>query len=125
MSIQITLTLPDEVYQRVERLAQLSNRDVADVLTETIALLLPQLETAASISVASDEEVIALAQLQMPLDQDQQLSLLLDKQQAGILSESGNSHLQALMEIYQQSLLRKAKALHEAVKRGLRQLLEA
>ncbi len=32
MSTQVTLTLPDEVYRRAERLAQLSSRDVADVL---------------------------------------------------------------------------------------------
>jgi predicted transcriptional regulator len=37
MSTQVTLTLPDAVYQRAERLAQLSRRDVAEVLAEMIA----------------------------------------------------------------------------------------
>ncbi len=36
MSTEVTLILPDAVYQRAERLAQLSRRDVAEVLTEMI-----------------------------------------------------------------------------------------
>jgi predicted transcriptional regulator len=39
MSTQVTLTLPDEVYRRAERLAQLSSRDVADVLADTTPLI--------------------------------------------------------------------------------------
>jgi predicted transcriptional regulator len=104
MSTQVTLTLPDEVYRRAERLAQLSSREVADVL--------------------ADEEVMALAELQLASDQDQPLSSLLDKQQAGTLIEAERSELLALMQVYQESLLRKAQALREAVQRGLREPLE-
>lgn len=36
MSTQITITLPDEIYQRAKRFAKLANRDVASVLADTI-----------------------------------------------------------------------------------------
>ncbi|NER20345.1 MAG: hypothetical protein F6J96_06410 [Symploca sp. SIO1C2] len=36
MSTLITITLPDEIYQRAQRFAKLANRDVASFLTDTI-----------------------------------------------------------------------------------------
>ncbi len=38
MSTQITITLPDEIYQRAELFARLANRDVASVLVDAIQL---------------------------------------------------------------------------------------
>ncbi len=63
-------------------------------------------------------------ELQMEPAQDQRLSFLLDKQQAGELTEADRSELLALMQVYQEGLLRKAQALREAVQRGLREPLE-
>jgi hypothetical protein len=60
----------------------------------------------------------------MAPEQDQRLSSLLDKQQAGTLIEIEGSELLALMQVYQESLLRKAQALNEAVQRGLLKPLE-
>ena len=57
-------------------------------------------------------------------DQDRKLRLRLDRQQAGELSDREGVELSALMQLYQVGLLRKAQALHEAVKRGLREHLE-
>ena len=123
MSTRITITLPDEVYQRAERLARLANRDVASVLAETIQLSIPAVGAdiidLEPISVLSDEQVLLLTELEMEPDQDARLSELLDRQQAGTLTESERSELQTLMQIYQEGLLRKATALSEAVKRGL------
>lgn len=68
---------------------------------------------------------MALTQMQMPPDQDDRLSLLLYKQQAETIAEEERAELSALMEIYKEGLLRKARALKEAVKRGLMQPLES
>lgn len=123
MSTQITITLPDEVYQRAERFAQLANRDVASVLVDTIQLSIPSIRADGfdlePVSNLSDEQVLALTELQMEPDQDLRLSELLDRQQAGLLLENERLELQSLMQIYQEGLLRKATALSEAVKRGL------
>ncbi|MBW4485759.1 MAG: hypothetical protein KME14_24785 [Tildeniella torsiva UHER 1998/13D] len=123
MSTQVTITLPDEVYQRAERFAHLANRDVASVLADSILLSIPAIREEvlmlAPISSLEDEEVIALTQLQMEPDQDQQLSLLLDRQQEATLTSSEQLELATLIQIYQEGLLRKATALSEAVKREL------
>jgi hypothetical protein len=123
MSTQITITLPDEVYQRAERFARLANRDIASVLVDTIQLSIPPIRAdifdLEPISDLPDEQVLALTELQMESDQDARLSELLDHQQAGLLTENERLELQALMQIYQEGLLRKATALSEAVKRGL------
>jgi len=127
MSTQITITLPDEVYHRVERLAQLTSRNIADVVTDAIKLSIPavslQNELIESVSALSDEQVMALTQLQMEPEQDQRLSDLLDHQQEGIITETEQIELSNLMQIYQEGLLRKATALKEAVQRGLREPL--
>jgi hypothetical protein len=123
MSTQVTITLPDEVYQRAQRFAHLANRDVASVLTDSILRSIPAVREVAltldPISSLADEEIMVLTQLQMEPEQDRQLSLLLDRQQNGSLLEPERLELQNLMQIYQEGLLRKATALSEAVKRGL------
>ena len=68
----------------------------------------------------SDAEVLALTDLQLPAAQDQRLSALLDRQQVGALTEQERAELAALFHRYQEGLLRKAQALAEAVRRGLR-----
>jgi hypothetical protein len=128
MSTQVSVTLPDEVYQRAECLAQLTGRNVADVLADTIVLSLPPLNPPTKIhepiTDLSDADVLALAELQMHPDQGRRLSVLLDRQQAGALPDAERAELLVLMQLYQEGLLRKAQALHEAVKRGLREPLE-
>ena len=123
MSNQITITLPDDVYQKAEHFARLANRDLASVLVDTIQFSIPPISLEATtlepVSALSDQQVLALTELQMESEEDIRLSELLDKQQAGIVTESEHSELQTLMQIYQEGLLRKATALSEAVKRGL------
>lgn len=56
--------------------------------------------------------------------QDQRLSDLLDRQKGGELRADERVELIALMQAYQDGLFRKAQALREAVRRGLRAPLE-
>jgi hypothetical protein len=123
MSTQITITLTDDVYQKADRFARLANRDIASILADTIQSSIPNISEAATtlapISLLSDADVLALTELQMEPAQDIQLSALLDRQQAGILTDIDRSELQILMQTYQEGLLRKATALSEAVKRKL------
>jgi len=55
----------------------------------------------------------------MEPDQDQRLSLLLDRQQEGTLTSSEQLELATLIQIYQEGLLRKATALSEVKSRRL------
>ncbi|MGQ9873162.1 hypothetical protein [Leptodesmis sp.] len=49
ISTQITMTLPDDIYQRAERFARLANRDIASVLADTIQSSIPSLDPMRSI----------------------------------------------------------------------------
>jgi hypothetical protein len=128
MSTRVVVDLPEDVYRRAERLAQLTRREVSDVLADTLALSLPPLAgtdaTEGSLVELSDEELLELTEVQLPPTQDKRLSKLLKKQQATGLSETERTQLQALMQAYQEGLLRKAEALAEAVRRGLHAPLE-
>lgn len=128
MSSQITVTLADDVLKRAEILAQRTGRPVADLLAETIELSLRPLGTAAEaeslIGGWSDEEVRAAADLHISPRDDRRLSDLHHGQQAGRLSAAEAAELGGLMQLYQEGLLRKARALREAVRRGLRAALE-
>jgi len=125
MITQITINMPEETYRRAKKLAQLTRRDVATVMADTLSLSLPQLGSVSVMETAvadlSNEEVLALADLQMDAVDDEKLSHLLDKQQAGTLTETGRIELMRLMQLYQSLLLQKAEGLAEAVQRGLRE----
>jgi hypothetical protein len=124
MSTQVTVTLPDEVYRSAVRLAQLTRSEVADVLSDTLTLSLPALhqdsEVLPPIETLSDADILALTALELPPAQDRRLSALLERQQAGSLTDAERGELLTLMQAYQEGLLRKAQALQEAVRRGLR-----
>ena len=128
MSTQVLVTLPDETYRRADHLAQLTGRATPDLLADTIVLSLPPFNPqplkSGPLSALDDDEVLALTTQRMKPVQDRRLSLLLNKQQAGSLTEVERSELFTLMQVYQEGLLRKAQALREAVRRGLRESLE-
>lgn len=123
MSIQVMVALPDQVYRRAESLARLTSRDVSKLLADTIEISLPALgpapDEASSIAQLPDDAVLSWAESQLGPSEDQRLSLLLSKQQDTDLSERERGELAALMQAYQEGLLRKAQALAEAVRRGL------
>ena len=128
MSTEVTLTLPDTIYQRAARLASVSNRPVAEVLAEVIATSLPPVEAMSEfspISELSDQEVLRLSELNPDEAEDERYSELLDRQQAGVITEAERAELSVLMQRYQWNLLRKAEALAEAVKRDLREPLKS
>ena len=126
--MEITLSLPDNVYHHATRLAQLMNQDVSRVLTETIESALSPLGTDAfaftPVEQLSDNEVLVAADLRMEETQGRRFGALLDRQQASELNETDRNELAALMQVYHENLLRKAQALRETVRRGLREPLE-
>jgi hypothetical protein len=124
MTEQITLTLPTALLEKAELLARRAGRPVSELLAETIELSLQPLGDAARDEPPpdrwSDEETLKNADLPMPAAEDERLSDLLDRQQAGSLTARERSELTALIALYQRLLLCKAQGLREAVRRGLR-----
>jgi hypothetical protein len=128
MSAQITVTLPEDVLQRAEWWAQRAGRSVPELLADAIEASLSPLGPPAAgerlLTTCSDDEVLAAAAARMADNDDERLSELLDRQQAGLLADGESAELTALMLLYQQGWLRKAQALREAVQRGLQVPLE-
>jgi predicted DNA-binding protein len=128
MSAQLTVTLPDNVYQRAKRLAELTGRDVTDVISEKLTALLPPLSSEMDmrpIESLSDEAIERLADGQMDVALSSRMSTLQYKQQAGTISDDERAELKLLMELYDVGQLQKTQALVEAIKRGLRQRLDS
>lgn len=66
MGKQVTLTIPDELYQQARRIAQSRQRDVADILAESIVLV-ERDASAAPIEEAIDWEQAAFRRLHAQL----------------------------------------------------------
>lgn len=122
MSKQITLELPDYLYARAKRLADLTQQDIGDILASQLGTTLPPLAIeldSTPVGRLSDDEIVLLANSTMDADLGLRLTALQDRQQAHALTVKEQAELQMLMELFEAGQLRKAEALVEAVKRGL------
>jgi hypothetical protein len=122
MSAEVTLTLPDGLFERAQLWANQAERPVTDFLMETIeASLLPLGQAPKPVIEWTNDEVLSAVDSHLSPDDDQRLSELLARQCEGGLSEPEATELHRLMLVYQEGLLRKAMGLREAVRRGLRE----
>ncbi len=115
MNQQITLTVSDSVLLYAKAVATQNKRRIEDILSDWLEKIPNEIE----VEKLSDAEVVALTKLKMPAKQQKVLHKLLDKNGEGELTEIEKKQLDALMEVYDEALLRKAKALRAAVDRGL------
>lgn len=110
---------------QASRRAKLTNRDVSNVLVGVIENALLPLSSSGidftPIETLSDEEVLDISKMMMDKKQSKRFSKLLDYQQARDLTPKEETELEALTQIYQELVLRKAQGLAEAIKRGLKE----
>jgi predicted NodU family carbamoyl transferase len=71
------------------------------------------------IEKLSNANILALANLQLAESQQETLHELLEKNSEGDLTKLERKYLDDLMEVYNDALLTKAKAMRVAVERGL------
>ena len=121
MPTTVLVELPDVTYQSAAHLAQLTHRTIGETLADVVVLSLPSLAglDPADLTTLTDGQVLRLTQITLPTLRDERLTVLLDRQQTGALLPGEPAELARLMQIYQESLLVKAHALAEAVRRGL------
>ncbi len=119
MSELVTLELPSTVIEQARVVAERTQRSVEEVLSQWLNRFVSEI----SIDSLSDEQVLALCDMQMDEDQQQELSELLDQQREDQLTPTGHERLNELMTIYRRGWVRKAEALKVAVERGLREPL--
>src|SRR4051812_38999656 len=107
MSEQITLHVSDRVVNQATHVATQTQRRVEEVLANWLEWAV----TEVPIETLSDEEVLALTELQLTTEQQTTLSSLLAQNQDGTLDAQERRQLDELMRIYEHGLLRKAQAL--------------
>ncbi len=121
MTLQVTLTISNQVAQSAQRIARQTRRPLETVLAEWLDHAAGELP----VESLSDDEVLALCDLQLSEAEQADLSALLADNREGQLDAAGRARLDRLMYEYDRRLLRKAQALREAVERGLREPLDA
>lgn len=116
MSELITLELPEDVAQRARAMAAASHRNFEAALTAWIT----QFVTDPPIESLSDAELLTICNDQLPQQSQMELSGLLDRNRESQLNHSDQIRLDQLLNDYRSGLVRKARAIREAVARGLR-----
>jgi hypothetical protein len=119
--MEVTLNLPENIYQNFTRLAEKKHRRVEEVITDKLQddFSFEKVDFAGTVADWSDEDVLALANLKLPKEQANRMSELSDIQQRGVMNNVEKSELDMYLEIYNNANLRKARGIAEAVKRGL------
>lgn len=119
--MQTTVNLSENAYQYVSGIANMTEKTIDEVVEEAFENRFEkEVEMLKkSVALSSDEEVLALANLQMDKKQSDFLSVLLAKNGEGSLSGDEREQLNTLMRINNLNDLRKAIGIVEAVKRGL------
>jgi hypothetical protein len=117
--MEITLNLPENIYQNVSTVAKKSKREVVDLIVDVVQEKYSAQPTDRPLADRSDEEVLALANLQMPKNQSARHSHLLYKNQAGTLAPKEKEELDFFQRVYGVALSQKADGIREAIQRNL------
>ena len=114
----ITLTLPDDVLQPVQRVAQATQQSVEELLVIALQAALPTLEglppeviqNLTALESLDDQALWRVMLETVPLDQQHQLHDLLARNQEGTLTDSEREQLAILQQQADLVMLRKARA---------------
>lgn len=120
---EITLQLPEKVYRQAERWASVTNQELDVALAEAIEVALTPVYAdplgEAPVASLQDDDVLALAGQQLPIEVGHRLSKLSAGHSENALTVDERQEFLALTGLYQQYWLRQAEALAEAVRRNL------
>ncbi len=111
----ITVELSEATARLVHQMAKQTGRSLEVVVQE----LVDRSVADAPVETLRDAEVLALANMVMREDEQEELADLLDDQREGTLTRTSRERLAALMEDYRRGMVRKSEALKVAVLRGL------
>ncbi|MBX7172100.1 MAG: hypothetical protein K1X72_14140 [Pyrinomonadaceae bacterium] len=117
--MEITLNLPEKIYQDISTVAKKSKRKVIDLIVDVVEEKYSNKLNDRPLANFTDEEVLALANLQMPKKQSERHSELLYKNQAGTIKPKEKLELDFFQQVYGVTLARKTEGIYEAVQRNL------
>ncbi len=119
MSETVTLEVPDDLARRVRALASATHRRFEDVALEWLRRAVEE----PPVEALPDGELLALCDATLEPSDQEALSHLLAGHREGLLKAPERASLDTLMDTYRRGLVLKARALKEAVGRGLRPTL--
>jgi hypothetical protein len=117
--MQLTIDLPDQTFQRLAHLAELTQQPLAELILQSITgNLPPAVETAPAeiqpellaLQTLDTTALRQIAQSQVPPTQQTRHLMLLEKNQAGDLTAEEQQELQDLLLQADQLMLKKAHA---------------
>jgi len=122
----VTITIPQYLYDRARLLAEQQALPVEQILVhqlETTLVELPALSAdeqaeLEALTHLSDEALWTIAREQMQSETQQQMQLLMERNNLGIISTHERDELNRLVDLGQRLILRKAKAVVLLTKRG-------
>jgi hypothetical protein len=112
----LTLQIPESIEQEAHQIARRTQRPVESIIMEWLEFARME----APVESLSDERVLELCDQMLPVNQQAELSQLIDRNRNGDISPQEIIRLDELMDIYQRGMVRKAEAWKVAVERGLR-----
>jgi hypothetical protein len=118
MSQTITITLPDKLYEPIQRIAQATDQSVENLLLTALQTSLPSLE---GLPADLTQELMLLESLDndtlqkimletIPVQQQEEIEALLQQNQANELTKPEHERLASLQHAADRVMLRKARA---------------
>ncbi len=122
-----TISIPDTIYKQAQLVAQLTSRQVDDVIRARLegAFKEPLIELPAdeeaelqALTYLSDDALWTIAREQMQPHLQKRISELLQKGQAGTISDAESTELTEMVERGDKLTLRKSQAMRFLAERG-------
>ena len=115
---EVTLNLPEPIYDQLHRAAEKTQRTVTELMVEAMLAAAPTLASdnsamrsaIAQLACLNDAALWQAARATVPLPQREQLAALHDKQQRDGLTSDEQFEERALIALYQETLLLRAQA---------------
>jgi hypothetical protein len=125
-SQQVTITLPETIYERVKRRSQQTQRSVADELAAVVAASLPEEESLppdieqemSELDLFTTEELWRAARMTAPANKTERMQVLVEKQQLEGLTDSEKQEATLLSHFFNRVMLIRAKAAVLLKERG-------
>ena len=122
-----TISIPDSLYEKAQRVAKQTSQPVDDVIRTRLEGVLdqPMLDLPAdermelqAMSYLADDTLWTIAREQMQPALQERMSLLMDKNSRGTITDDEYSELSALVERGERLMLRKSQAMKLLIGRG-------
>jgi hypothetical protein len=122
----ISVELPEPIFRRLRRVAEITHRSVEDVLAATVDAALPQTpdvpvdvaDDLAAMVLLSDKALWTAVETTLPTEQQHRLTKLSQEGEARLLTGAEAVELTHLIDAYDRAVLRRAKALAILGQRG-------